>query len=121
MSDRRDHADGHADQHDPDHRHGGEQRAGLGAIGDDREDRRLEEDRAAEIAGERMGSPVQILNDDRQIETELVAQRFDLVRRRRVAEQNVDRIAGNEMDEGKDHDRGRHERDRGRRCALQSI
>ena len=40
-----------------------------------------------------------------------MAHRIDLLRRRGVAEQDVDRIAGNEVDEGEDQDRRRDQRD----------
>ena len=36
----------------------GEQDAGLGAVGDHRQDRRLKEDRLPEIAGERLRRPI---------------------------------------------------------------
>lgn len=68
-----------------------------------------------------MAGPGQILQDDRLIETELVSQSVDLIGGRGVTEQDVDGIARNDMDEGKDDNGRRQKRHRRRSRALECV
>ena len=94
MAHRSDHADRHANERDPDHRDAGKQDAGLGTIADHARDRGLKEDRGSKVTTRDVRQPAKILNDDRLIEPEFRPQGIDLIGRRHVAEQDVERIAG---------------------------
>src|SRR4051794_25905503 len=106
MPDRGDHADRHADQRNPDHRYAGKQDTRLRAVANDVQNRGVKENRSAKIAACDIRQPLKILNDDRLVETEFSPKGIDLVGRRYVAEQDIKRIAGNEMNEEKDYYRG---------------
>ena len=84
-------------------------------------DRRLKENRRSKVATGDIRQPAQVLGNDRLIEPQLRSQGVDLIRRRDIAEQDVNRIARYEMNEEEDDHRSRGQSDRRGGGPMQSV
>ena len=78
-------------------------------------------DGVGEVTLQDVAGPVEILDQQRLIEAQAVAQGLDLFGRGFVAEQHVDRVARDQMDKEKDDRRRGHQGGSGRAGSLQDV